>query len=192
MRRAVPLLRSDYQSSEGKLSYATGNQGHTFGISSWFPYYGQGVYQTALYMPYYVRSHMGPCFGIGANIRKPGTNWDEYRLLVSQWREAVDYMLGDYYPLTQYSLQLDQWIAWQFNRPEQNDGMIQVFRRDNCNESTKTFILSALDPTVQYEVINFDSPGSMKISGRELMEKGLTVEIKDKPGAVIIKYKLLK
>ncbi|MBC8449330.1 MAG: alpha-galactosidase [Chloroflexi bacterium] len=41
LRRAVPLLRSDYQF--GALT-TLGNQGHTYGISSWIPYYGSAVY----------------------------------------------------------------------------------------------------------------------------------------------------
>ena len=41
-------------------------------------------------------------------------------------------MLGDYYPLTSYSLQPDHWIAWQFNRPETGDGVVQAFRRPSA------------------------------------------------------------
>jgi len=101
-------------------------------------------------------------------------------------------MLGDYYPLSPYSLKLDQWIAWQFNRPEQGDGMIQAFRRDNCDEPEKIFRLSGLNPAAQYEITNLDLEGSKTISGKELLEKGLKIEIKDKPGSTVITYKLFK
>jgi alpha-galactosidase len=37
LRRAVPLLRSDYQSFQGDPAYAPGNQGHTYGLSSCAP-----------------------------------------------------------------------------------------------------------------------------------------------------------
>jgi len=37
LRRAVPLLRSDY------IMEPVGNQGHTYGISFWIPYYGTGT-----------------------------------------------------------------------------------------------------------------------------------------------------
>lgn len=192
MRRAVPLLRSDYQAFDGRLSFAAGNQGHTYGISSWFPFYGHGVYKSEKHMPYYVRSHMSPSLGICADVRKPGIDWHQYRLLVSQWRQVVDCMLGDYYPLTPYSLELDEWIAWQFNRPEQGDALIQAFRRDICVESTMTFHLNGLNPAMQYEVTNLDAEGSVKISGKDLMEKGMTIEIKDKPGSALITLKICK
>ncbi|MFA6127752.1 MAG: alpha-galactosidase [Bacteroidales bacterium] len=191
MRRAVPLLRSDYQDFNGDLSLAIGNQGHTYGLSSWFPFYGQGVYQNKEHMAYYVRSHMSPSFCICVDVRKPGINWDEYRQLVNQWRMVADCMSGDYYPLTAYSLKPDQWIAWQFDRPGQGDGMIQVFRRDSCNEDAMTLRLHNLNPNAQYQVTNLDLGGNEKMSGKTLMEKGLSVEITGKPAAVVISYKEL-
>jgi alpha-galactosidase len=189
LRRAVPLLRSDYQAFDGNPGYAPGNQGHTYGLSAWLPYYGHGVYQSRQNLAYYVRSHMSPSFGICVDVRKSDIDWDNYRRLVAQWREAVDCMLGDYYPLTPYSLQLDQWIAWQFDRPEQGDGAIQAFRRDHNEETTMTFRLFGLDPAAQYQITNLDLEGSTKVSGKNLMEEGLTVEIKDKPGSALIVYK---
>ena len=42
LRRAVPLLRSDYQSFQGDPGYAAGNQCHTYGLASWLPYFGAG------------------------------------------------------------------------------------------------------------------------------------------------------
>ena len=96
------------------------------------------------------------------------------------------------HPLTPYSLKLDEWIAWQFDRPEQGDGVVQAFRRDKCEESTKTFRLSGLDPAAQYELTNFDVEGTTRVSGKELVEKGLAIEIKGKPGAAVITCKRLK
>ena len=40
LRRAVPLLRSDY------IIEPVGNQGHTYGMSFWIPYYGTGTWRT--------------------------------------------------------------------------------------------------------------------------------------------------
>ena len=180
MRRAVPLLRSDFQPAKDWEA----QHGQTYGISSWIPYYGSGVNSVDKYP---ARSFYMPCFGLGGNqdMKKAKVRYDECR-------KVAPLMLGDYYPLTSYSLQLDQWIEWQFDRPERGDGMIQAFRRDKCEESTKTFRLSGLDSAAQYELINFDIEGTTQSSGKALMEKGLTVEIKDKPGAAIITYRRIK
>jgi hypothetical protein len=43
-----------------------------------------------------------------------------------------------------------------------------------------------------YEVTNFDVEGATKVCGKDLMEKGLTVEIADKPGAAVIVYRRAK
>jgi alpha-galactosidase len=83
------------------------------------------------------------------------------------------------------------WMAWQFDRPELGEGMMQAFRRDKTEETTKTFRLRGLDPAEQYEVTNLDVETPSKMSGKDLMERGLTVEIKDKPGAALITYKLI-
>ncbi|MEI6973014.1 MAG: GH36 C-terminal domain-containing protein, partial [bacterium] len=88
-----------------------------------------------------------------------------------------------------YSLALDQWIAWQFNRPDEGDGVVQAFRRRESPFVCAAFRLRGLDPAALYEVTNFDAEGTTQALGKDLMEKGLTVEIKDKPGAAVIVYK---
>ncbi len=192
MRRAVPLLRSDYQSFEGNPSYAAGNQGHTFGISSWLPYYGHGVYMNRQNATYYVRSHMSPAFGIAVDARLADIDWNLYRRLQKQWRDVADCMLGDYYPLTPYSLEIDKWIAWQFDRPEHGDGMIQAFRRDTNTENSMTFRLRGLAPDAQYEVTNLDAGVSELVTGKKLLDAGLKVDIGATPGSAIIKYRKVK
>jgi len=111
---------------------------------------------------------------------------------VSQWRDVADCMLGDYYPLTPYSLGDDRWIAWQFDRPEQGDGMIQAFRRDRSEDRSKRFRLNGLEPGAQYEVTDLDAGTPKIISGRELLERGLPVAIDPQPGAVVLKYRKVK
>ncbi len=96
LRRAVPLLRSDYRLEP------VGTQGHTYGMAQWIPYFGTGVSDTSDYV---VRSHWCPWLGIGREQpRRAGLDWAEYHRMVDQWRQARDYMLGDFYPLTAYSL----------------------------------------------------------------------------------------
>ena len=97
-------------------------------------------------------------------------------------------MLGDYYPLTGYSLAKDQWMAWQFDRPESGEGIVQVFRREESPVESARFKLRGLDATAKYEVENLDG-GKETHTGRELMEKGLAVTINQQPAAVVFAYK---
>ena len=100
-------------------------------------------------------------------------------------------MLGDYYPLTPYSLANDAWIGWQFDRPETGDGMIQVFRRaDSVYWPGRP---QAAPPRGEQGVCrhDVDTKAVTRKKGRELMEQGLTVEIAKKPGAALLAYRLL-
>jgi len=177
LRRSVPLLRSDFQPPNSWEA----QQGQTFGLSSWVPYYGSGVYSADQYP---VRSFYMPCFGIAWN-----QDMNKSKVLYDECRKVAPLMLGDFYPLTAYSLQLDQWIAWQFDRPEEGDGVIQAFRRDRCEQGSYLVHLYGLDSNATYELINFDIAGVTQITGNELMKKGLTVDITDKPGAAVITYR---
>jgi alpha-galactosidase len=189
LRRAVPLLRSDYQAFDGNPVYAPGNQCHTYGLSSWIPFYGQGVYYSPQQYVYCVRSHMCPSFCVCVDVRKPGIDWKLYRKLIGQWREVADAFLGDYYPLTPYSLGEDCWIAWQFDQAEQGKGAIQVFRRTKSAETKKSLRLKGLEAEATYEVRNLDGGAAVRASGKELMDAGLAVELTEQPGSAVLVYR---
>ena len=99
-------------------------------------------------------------------------------------------MLGDYYPLTPYSLANDAWIGWQFDRPEEGDGMIQVFRRGDSIYRQADLKLHGLDPEKEYVITDVDTNKVTRLKGRELMEQGLTIEIARKPGSRLLAYKV--
>ena len=185
MRRAVPLLRSDFQFPDMK-GVVEGNQGHTHGLSSWLPFQGTGCY---LYDAYSFRSFYLTSFGMGG--LSPETLAAQ-KQAYSECKKIAPMMLGDYYPLTPYNRESSRWIAWQFNRPEQRDGFAQAFRRRQCSEDRMTFHLNGLDPKARYQITNFDAEGRNITTGKKLMKEGLSVEIKDKPGAAVIMYRAVK
>jgi alpha-galactosidase len=71
----------------------------------------------------------------------------------------------------------DEWMVWQYDRPERGEGIVQAFRQDSWEIFTKTFYLRGLNPVSQYEVTNLDLTGSVKVSGKDIMQTGLVVEI---------------
>jgi alpha-galactosidase len=185
MRRAVPLLRSDFQFPDMK-GVIEGNQGHTHGLSSWLPYQGTGCY---IYTSYALRSFYIAGFGTGG-IGEGGI--DAQKKAYGEAARIAPLLLGDYHPLTSYSLTRDRWIAWQFHRPEHGDGVVQAFRRPECAESRITLRLSGLKPSARYEITDEDNPGKTIRTGRELMADGLHIELKDKPAAALIWYHAVK
>jgi len=183
MRRAVPLLRSDFQFPEMK-GVVEGNQGHTYGLSAWLPFQGTGCY---LYEPYAFRSFYIPSFGMGGLAPE---NAAAQKQAYGECTRIAHLMLGDYYPLSPYSLKEDTWIAWQFDRPELGRGFVQAFRRARNPDASRHLKLHGLQPRSSYEVENLDG-GKQVVSGRELMEKGLAVEMPQSPGAAVIIYRRL-
>ncbi|HQH52287.1 MAG TPA: alpha-galactosidase [Candidatus Hydrogenedentes bacterium] len=188
LRRAIPLLRSDYQDFQGHPQWAIGNQGHTYGIASWIPYFGTGVYYNPQQTIYSVRSYMTPALGLICDVRNEEVDWDLYRRMIGQWRQVADSYLGDYYPLTPYSLDEKCWLAWQFNRPEQGDGMVQAFRRKQTDADSFQAKLHGLDPGTTYTVTDLDTSATIESTGRELMDRGVSIPVADEPGAALLRY----
>jgi alpha-galactosidase len=179
LRRAVPLWRSDQWGPDDI------EQAQTFGLALWMPYFGTGTNVTNAYA---YRSNLGSSLGTGWDMRDPKLDYAALRKLEAEFWRAAPFFREDYYPLTTFGPGADAWMAWQFNRPEQGDGMVQAFRHAKAGETTQKVRLRDLDPAAQYEVTNMDSAFPSKVSGKDLMEKGLVLEIADKPGALLIFY----
>ena len=181
MRRAVPLTRSDFQFAYMK-GVVEGNQGHTYGLSFWLPFQGTGCY---FYDPYSYRSFYLTLFGMGGP--DPST-LEAQKKAYGECKRIGPYMLGDYYPLTDYSLALDRWIAWQFDCPEEGAGVVQAFRRPNSGTGSMCFKLRGLVAEASYQVENLDGGTEMR-TGRDLMDKGLVVTLNEQPGAAVFVYR---
>jgi alpha-galactosidase len=202
--RALPFLRSDY------VFEPTGLQGQTYGLSFWYPYTGTGladivslrgsaIFPNTPYLPppgesdkiwtdYLFRSAMCSHFASGIDSMNSEVDFARLRVLFKQWRELAPNYYGDYYPLTPYTLENSDWMAWQFDRPELGKGMVQVFRRQDSPFVAAVFPLRGLDLAASYTIRNVDTEGSQTLSGAELLQNGLPVKIETKPGAVIYTY----
>ncbi|MCY2988974.1 MAG: alpha-galactosidase [Planctomycetota bacterium] len=184
LRRAVPLLRSDYRLEP------VGTQGHTFGMAQWIPYFGTGVSDTSDYV---VRSHWCPWLGIGRDRpQQEGLDWTQYHRMVGQWRRVAEYLLGDYYPLTSYSLENNVWMAWQFDRPELGEGVVQVFRRGESPYESARFPLRGLKADAQYTLTDLDTGRTEQLAGRQLMQDGLPITIPQRPYAAVLLYQQVR
>ena len=50
----------------------------------------------------------------------------------------------------------DVWLAWQYDRPETGEGVVQAFRRPDSNFEAGRFKLRGLDPVARYVVTDLD------------------------------------
>jgi alpha-galactosidase len=119
--------------------------------------------------------------------------YDSIRKAVREWKGYADLYLGDFYPLTPDRLDLDVWIAWQYDKPAEGRGMVQAFRRPGSGYEAARFVLRGLDPAARYGVTDLDHPAPQPVfTGKDLMDSGLEVTIADKPGTAILLYNRLK
>lgn len=210
LRRAVILLRSDFQTPQGQFfspddptPLHIGNQGQMYGLATWVPYTG-GI--TYFEDDYDRRSHLTPALGLMPREMSEATmqhycgqkriyellgeiDWSAFQRAVAEWQQVADTFLGDYYPLTEYSLDDTRWMAWQFHRPETDTGIVQVFRRGETVEASLCCRLQGLTPDAIYELTDFDQHQTVRLSGHVLLVDGYTVHCPNRPQAVLIKYR---
>jgi len=207
MRRAVPLLRSDY------VFEPAGQQAHTYALSYWLPFQGtpfidrNSIINSPLIKPawiraidesreletdtYLFRSVMAAHLTMDLDMRSDKVDFPTVRKLYAQWREVSPNFFGDYYPLTSYSLDERQWMAWQFDRPESGEGVVQAFRRYKSSYVTACFKLRGLDAKARYVVTDMDSEKASEMTGAELLDKGLTISLPEQASAALISYRKL-
>jgi alpha-galactosidase len=181
LRRALVLTRSDY------LWDPVGQQCHTFGLAQWIPITGIGA---ASLDAYSCRSGLGSHFTLAANYTsKDPAVWASIARVFGEYRSLKPFYTGDFYPLGSYSVARDQWMAWQFDRPDLGEGLVQAFRRQDCSDETATYRLAGLQRDATYEFTDLDKHKSQPMLGAESMERGLTIRLPGKPAAAILKYK---
>ena len=193
MRRAVPLWRSDYAYEP------VGHQCMTYGISLWLPFHGTGTvacanapyYGAGLtpVEPYAFWSNACPALGNGIDMRVKEIDYAALRKLYDQWRSVNANYYGDFYPLTPWSRDNSAWMAWQFDRPEAGEGMVQVFRRADSPYTSSAFSLNALEAQSNYVFTDVSSGATRTETGEDLLQKGLDVNLPDKPGVAVFSYK---
>lgn len=183
MRRAVPLLRSDY------ILDPLGNQCHTYGMAFWLPFWGTGFIDFDAYI---ARSCYGLNMTLGPDVRRKDIDWTLLRKLTDEWKRIAPSFYGDYYPLTKYSLDADAWLAWQFDRPDAGEGMIQAFRRPDSPYESASLRLHGLEPETRYLVTDLDERRPIEADGRQLANRGLLVRIPARPGAAIVTYRRIE
>ena len=195
IRRSVVLWRSDCQASGDFDPIST--QGFNQGLFPWIPLCG-GAVPMARLSPYSFRSAYCPAMvlcwpmtGISdlENERWSQVDVDLLRRLLKEYLKVRPYVFGDYYALTPYSLDQKAWIAWQFDRPDLGEGMVQAFRRPENPVESFTCRLRGLDPKAKYRTTDVDTNIASEASGGKLREEGLRVAISDKPGAALVVYR---
>ncbi len=194
LKRSVPLWRSDAQCPANPKPELT--QAHSINFSLWIPYSATGTGR--VYDSYAVRSAYSTG-GMGTTYSYSSTeHFDEKpeyaAFLLKHAEEYVrirPYFDGDIYPHTLGLIDESSWSAVEWHRAEMGDGMLQVFRRAHSPYESATFYLHGIDADASYRITDLDG-GEWRVAGRDLIENGLSISIKERRTAKIYLYDKLK
>lgn len=181
LRRAVPLLRSDWYWGPA------GQQCHTYGLSLWFPFTGTGVISRK--DVYWMRSSLAPEFTFGPDAAGVEViDFEVMRRCLDDWRALAPFFFGDFYPLSPYTRSEDQWMAWQYDRPDMGGGAIQAFRRKDSVYEAARCKLRGLDAAAVYRVTGRDGEIDQEMTGATLMNEGLLITLPERPRSALLFY----
>lgn len=192
LKRSVPLWRSDAQCPANFPPEFT--QNHTLTFSKYMTYSGVGLGRDERDV-YRWRSSYTPALTTQMTFseRNPydeeHTDMDMIKKYSEEYLKVRPYLSCDFYPLTEPSDSKDVWCAWQYNRPEENDGILQVFRRAKAPYIKGSYKLNGVKSNKNYVFIDADTNEEKIISGEQLVSAGFEVEIPESRTAKLYFYK---
>jgi hypothetical protein len=155
------------------------------------PWRRPGPYTTpeALY-----RMRLGYDAGFGVNPGWPGVENAEWiawiKQAIAEYREVQPYIYGDFYALLPYSVGEEAWTAWQWDRPEQGDGLAIVLRRPGSPFTSMQLGLRHVDLAAQYLVEvrpTYDKVAPLTMKGSDLAH--LEVKLEAAPASLLVFYR---
>ena len=183
LRRSVPLHTTDHDYGDWEA-----RQAQYYGRVSWIPFSGAGVCRGDVVDKYAFRSGYASMTAIGYDVRRKDLDYTLMRRMAQEWRRVSAYYYGDFYPLTPYSADRMSWLAWQFDDPGKDEGLVQAFRRSECPFVEAWLRLHALDVDARYVIENLDG-GTTEATGRALREEGLKVALPERGSAAVFLYR---
>ncbi|MBQ6997315.1 MAG: alpha-galactosidase [Oscillospiraceae bacterium] len=186
--RSVTLWRSDTGCHPDGTEYRTSiwNHNQILGLSEYIPYHACAIWEPDAYI---VRSSATQGIACNFDIFNPNFDFSLAQKSIGEVQQLKHYWNGDFYPLTEATLDESVWSAYQLALPD--SGAVYVFRRGHSNDSKKVFSLNALDADKQYRLTftdeNFNSWEETH-SGQALLS-GLEVSIKTPRSSMVITYR---
>ena len=189
MRRSVPLHYTDYGYGDHPVKLAFHRT-----LYEWIPYFkectlswdigGRSRFDDRI-DSYSFHCGMAPMLFATADIRRNDYDYALAARMIGIWRRASALILhGDYYPLTPFHRSAEQWVAWQFDRPETGCGLIQGIRLPGSPDETATFHPKGVFADSMYFLGNDETGETLEISGADLNRDGFTLSLDKRSGAI--------
>lgn len=183
MRRSVVLWRSD--SCWGDSQYPRNVQAMTMGLSRWLPLHGLGSAPSDAIS---LRSGLGACGSFAINFHDP-SSVESLRNHLNHYRPVRHVFQGDFYPLTEWSLDGKLPIAYQFHDPNNGHGVVQIFCEDKRVDAPIQLRLRGLEQSRTYTLSDWDNRLSLTRKGDQLMTDGFPAFFADNTQAIVVEYR---
>ncbi|HZM03285.1 MAG TPA: alpha-galactosidase, partial [Candidatus Saccharimonadales bacterium] len=144
--RSVVQTRSDSVGHAGRSDW---DQSQTYGLSLYLPVHATIGWTVGAYE---CRSSANSGFCGEWDILSDKFPLAKARTCISEMKENSKYWIGDYYPLTPWTMAPDQWMAWQLHRPDLDEGIILAFRHQESSYSAMQVHLRGLKTGQTYRV----------------------------------------
>ncbi|MGD0731898.1 MAG: alpha-galactosidase [Terracidiphilus sp.] len=155
------------------------------------PWKRPGPYSTAQSL-YLMRLGYDAGYGVGPGAT--GLNNDAWvawiKQAIGEYREVQPYFYGDFYPLLPYSRDAEAWTAWQWDRPENRDGLVMILRRPKSPFTEMEVRPQHLNSDAMYEVeirSTYERAPIRQMKGSELAH--LQIQLPDAPSSTLIFYR---
>lgn len=192
--RSIPLWRSDNTCdmldlrSETIGQAAIKNQLMSAGLNRYVPFSTVGQMGAT---PYLFRSGFNAGIAFAEDCRPSDYPRDLLKQAITEGKRLRKYYFGNFYPLSDVTLNPKDWCVMQYHRPAEADGMVVAFRRHQSPYGSFVCALQEVDPAADYEVTLYRSykpSAAIRMKGAQL--RSLKVEIDEAPGSQVIEYKI--
>ena len=191
--RSIPLWRSDNTCDmldlrpETIRQAAIKNQLMSAGLNRYVPFSTAGQMGAT---PYLFRSGFNGGIAFAEDCRPKDYPRDLLKQGIAEGKRLRKYYLGNFYPLSDVTLNSKDWCVVQYHRPVEADGMVLAFRRHQSPAGSSMCELHEVDAAADYEVTTsrgYQPSAAARMKGAQL--RNLKVEIDEQPGSVVVEYK---
>jgi len=191
MRRAVPLHYTDYGYGDHPVKMAFHRT-----LCEWIPYFKEFTCSWDLGGPqgyqwdrqvdsFSFHCGIAPMLFATLDIRRDDYDFALAVKMIAIWRQVADFFLtGDFYPLTPYHRSPGQWVARQFDRPEEGRGFIQGIRLPKAPAETLVVYPQGLRPDVLYRFENPETGETRELTGAAVQQHGFVFALPPRAGAI--------
>lgn len=193
--RAIPLWRSDNTCDmsgsrpETILAAAIKNQLMSAGLNRYLPFSTVGQMGST---PYLFRSGFNGGIAFAEDCRPAEYPRGELAEAIAEAKRLRKYWFGDFYVLSDASLDPAAWCVLQHHRPAEGDGVVVAFRRHRSPYASYDCEVRGIDPDAAYEVTEASTyrPGEPVALRGEALRR-YRARIDGAPGSLVIEYRKL-